>query len=140
MVNPVHRVMLFVYRRDTPEHLSYLIVRPAPRLESFWQPVVVPIEPGDTVATAAMRRILSGFRLPDPDEVVDMHHFEHFHLGEFDFVDWAFGCGFRRTIERVELPADLIEYRWEPIDRAFQLIDEEAARRAVMKLHLSLAG
>jgi hypothetical protein len=132
--------MLFVYRRESPEFLRYLIVRPAPRFESFWQPVIVPIEPGETVVGAALRRILSGFHLPDPDELVDIHHFERFSLGDFDCVDWTFGCGFRKAVGKLDLTEDLIEYRWVPIDRAFQMIDEDAPRRAVMKLHLALAS
>ncbi|MFO0985282.1 MAG: NUDIX domain-containing protein [Planctomycetota bacterium] len=140
MANPVHRVMLFVYQREAPERLRYLIVRPAPRQENFWQPVHVPIEPGETVAAAALRRLGSGLHLPDPDEVVDIHHFERFHLGDFDCVDWTFACGFRKCVERLDLPADLQDYQWVPIDWAFQLIDEDASRRAVMKLHLALAG
>ena len=139
MSEPTHQVNVFVFRRRD-QGLHYLILRHEPEHEGFWSPLRAPIQPGDTLELAARREAGKALAPPSPEELIDLNHHERFTIGDFDCVEWSVGFGIGERPAEVHLPADYREFLWAPIEQAFPLVEEEASRRAMMKLHFRLAA
>ncbi|MEW6744231.1 MAG: hypothetical protein AB1486_15875 [Planctomycetota bacterium] len=139
MSEAVHRVMLFVFRQG-PQGVEYLMVRREPEHEGFWSPLREVILPAETVQRAALRSASHTVHPPIPLELIDLHHFERFRIGDYACVEWALGYGVGSRSPRIALPSGCLDYRWARLEGAFRLVEEEAIRRAMMKLHLRIAA
>lgn len=134
-----HRVSIFVFRRrrDGPE---YLVVRRRPARENLWNPILTRLRPSDTVRRAALRRMRQGWQAPSPLRFLDLNLCDHFLVGDMDLVDWCVGYGVEEGWDPQRPDAQVERFRWELLPKAFQLLEQEGARRALFRLHLEASS
>lgn len=131
-----HRLSIFVYRRirGVPE---YLFVRPHPVAEFDWQPINAALPPAETLRSASIASMQERYLAPPPDRWVDLNLFEHLAVGDLDLVDWCVGYGIQGGWEPADERGDREGICWRPLMSAFQLLENEVARRALIRLHLA---
>jgi ADP-ribose pyrophosphatase YjhB (NUDIX family) len=138
MIEIAHRVKVFVYRfagRD----VRYLLVRARPRAEALWGPIVGPIRPSEDVVRAVRRRVREEIGVDRMQTLLDLRAVERTHVGGLDLIEWAYACQIPGADEPpLLLGPDLSEWCWEDFQRAYQRLEFEANRQAMLRLHTLL--
>ena len=134
-----HRVLIYVFRRRA-SGLEYLVERRWPAEEFAWSPHRSPLGITESLEEATRRSMQRDWHAPPPDRLVDLRVCGHTSVGDLDLIDWGMGYGVRPTWELD--PATIAvraERAWQPLPVALALLEEEAARRALFRLHLQAA-
>lgn len=116
-------------------------MRPYPQQEFVWNPIFQEIRPDDTVRRAALRGMQQSWAAPLPSRWIDLNLCNHFLVGDYDVVDWCVGYGVESPweppiVEESGCAAAAVKTCWQPVSRAFQLLEADDTRRALLRLHL----
>lgn len=117
--------------------MEYLFLRREPVCEFDWNPLQGRLRPDDTIRTATRRSLRVLGAMPEPEPWIELQSKDYFHVGDVDLIHWPVGYGVStdwkpRNVRR-EAVADL---RWEALSGAFQLLQEEDARRSLFRIHM----
>ena len=132
-----HRIKVFVFskRGDGPQ---YLMVRHAPKLETFWGPVEGEIRPSENLELAVCRRVRDEVGFERPLALVDLKMPERWVLPDEQVVEWIYGYGVEPGAELPRHRGAVREARWESFDHAFRAMELPGNRDAILRLHLTL--
>ena len=135
-----HRLLIFVFRRRS-HAVEYLFERRHPREEFAWTPIPTEVGHAESIESAVRRSMQLEWRAPPPERLLDLKVCGHLSVGDVDLIDWGVGYGVRPTWDptRLELPVRA-EFVWHPLPVALDLLEGEAARRALVRLHLEAAA
>lgn len=135
-----HRVLIYVFRRRA-SGVEYLFERRWPREEFSWSPIPAEVGYTESLEVATRRSMQRDWHAPPPDRLVDLRVCAHECVGDLDLIEWGMGYAVRPHWEpsSADLPvrADLA---WRPLPVALELLEGEAARRALFRLHVEAAG
>lgn len=134
-----HRVRVFVYRM---EHgcPSYLLLKSAQGIESFWTPVHGPIGFGEDLERAIRREVLDDVGISRASEVLDLEMPSRWLVGDEEVIEWNFGL---RAVpldhDDLSLDHDRWEaFRWAGFGQAYPCLESEFDRAAIVRLHTLL--
>jgi hypothetical protein len=133
-----HQLSILVFRA-VGRSIEYLFVRRQPEQEFDWNPLLTPVRPAETLRTAATRHLREWGRACEPEPWVDLHTCGRFLVGDVDLVSWLVGYGVDSSWNP-DAAGAVVRVRWEPLPSAFQILEDEAARTALFRLHLHVAG
>lgn len=135
-----HRVKVFVYRYSEQE-LQYLMLKHFPAHDNFWGPVCGPIQPWENPEKAVLREVREETGFLEPKSLLDLKSPDRLHLGETDWIEWVYGYQVRSEEDReIKLAPSLEGFRWNLFDEAYQSMEVEENRKAMLKLHMLLAS
>jgi hypothetical protein len=135
-----HRLLIFVYRRRVGG-FEYLIERRHPPEEFAWTPIPTEVGPTESIENAVRRSMQVEWRAPPPERLLDLKVCGHLSVGDLDLIDWGVGYGVRTAWEprAASLPFRA-EIAWRPLPLALEMLEDEASRRALVRLHVAAAG
>ena len=140
MLDLNHRVKVFVYRFSGRD-LSYLMLKRPPLSEGFWGPVSGPIQPWENLERAVLREVREETGIVEPWSLLDLKSPDRFQLGEFQLVEWVYGYQVPGgDPPSIRLAPEIEGYRWNPFDEAYQTMEMEEDRKAMVRLHMLLAS
>lgn len=138
-VHPTHQVVVYVFRRS---HAGprYLLVRRSVEHEGLWRPVLGTVRPEEAIESAAVREVRDETGIVNPRALIDFGFRHREQVGDFDLVDWGVGYEVGPKAPRIRLGGEYRDFRWLDFEHAYQTIELEPFREAVVKLHLRLSG
>lgn len=134
-----HRLLIYVFRRRAAG-LEYLVERRWPVEEFAWSAIAADVGYSESLEGATRRSMERFWHAPPPDRLVDLRVCGHWSVGDLDLIDWGMGYGVRPTWE--PHPDELgvrAELAWHPLPVAMELLEDDAERRALFRLHLVAA-
>jgi 8-oxo-dGTP pyrophosphatase MutT (NUDIX family) len=134
-----HQVVVYVYRQST-DGPRYLVVKQDTAHEGLWRPVVGTVRPEEALDRAAIREVREETGIVHPRTLLDFGFRHRERYGEFDLIGWGLGYDVGPDEPKVKLAADYRDYAWLSFDAAYQTIEIEPFREAVLKLHMRLVG
>lgn len=137
MSDLLHRIKIFVFQQNGPEP-SYLLLRGAQRLESFWGPIQGNIGFGEKLETAIRREVLDETGVLKPLDVIDLGMPLHVCLGDEDIIEWTYGFKTLPPERPLRLDPRWSEFRWAHFSAAYPLLELDVDRAAFMRLHALL--
>ncbi|MBL8841871.1 MAG: hypothetical protein JNL90_10130 [Planctomycetes bacterium] len=132
-----HRVLIYVFRRRA-SGVEYLFERRWPHEEFAWSPIPAEVGYTESLEVATRRSMQHDWHAPPPDRLVDLKVCAHESVGDLDLIDWGMGYAVRPQWEPSDAPVRA-ELAWRPLPVALELLEGEAARRALFRLHLQAA-
>lgn len=135
-----HRLLIFVFRRRA-HGVEYLFERRHPPEEFAWTPIPTSVEHAESIENAVRRSMQVEWRAPPPERLFDLKVCGHLSVGDLDLIDWGVGYRVRPAWDPslVSLP-ERVDLVWRPLPFALRLLEGEAARRALFRLHLEAAS
>lgn len=133
-----HRIRVFVYRfeRGLP---SYLLLRSAQGIESFWTPLHGPITFRETLESAIRREVMDDTGLARPLELIDLQMPARWVLGDEEVIEWNFGFRALPSADGLDIDRDRWSaFRWAHFSQAYPSLELEPDRAAIMRLHALL--
>lgn len=134
-----HRVKVFVYRYSGRD-LHYLMLKHPPQWEGFWGPVAGPIQPWENLERAVLREVREETGIREPKQLLDLKQPDRLQLGEIELVEWVYGYRAAEDQPEIRLAEGLEGFRWDPFDQAFQSMEMDEDRNAMLKLHMRLSS
>ncbi|MBL8767762.1 MAG: NUDIX domain-containing protein [Planctomycetes bacterium] len=134
-----HQVVVYVYRQ-TASGPRYLVLRQDRVHEGLWRPVLGTVRPEEALDRAAIREVRAETGILHPRSLVDFGFLHRERFGDFDLIGWGLGYDVGLDEPKIKLGADYREFRWLAFDEAYQTIEFDAFREAVLKLHMRLVG
>lgn len=135
-----HRVRVFVFQ-VLDHRVEFLLLRHKPREEWPLGPVIGPVTPGEKLEEAIHREVLLETGLRRPVHLTELAQPQKELFGDLGVVEWPFAWQAGTPTEPVgELqPGPMIgELHWLPFDQAFQQLEADGDRTALVRLQLSL--
>ncbi|MFK7741738.1 MAG: NUDIX domain-containing protein [Planctomycetota bacterium] len=135
-----HRVRVFVFQ-VLDERVEFLLLRHKPREEWPLGPVVGPVTPGEQLEQAIHREVQAETGLKRPVHLQELMQPQKELFGDLGMVEWPYAWQAGTPNDPVDelQPGPMIgEVQWLPFDQAFQLLESEADRNALVRLQLSL--
>jgi hypothetical protein len=140
MFNLEHRVRVFVFQ-VLDRRVEFLLLRHKPREEWPMGPVVGPVTPGEKIEEAIHREVLAEIGLKRPVHLQELPHPQKELFGDLGMIEWPFAWQAGTPTEPVQKlhPGPMIgEFQWLPFEQAFQQLEGEGDRGALVRLQLSL--
>lgn len=135
-----HRVRVFVFQ-VLDSRIEFLLLRHKPREEWPLGPVIGPVSPGEKLEEAIHREVHVETGLKRPVHLTELAQPQKELFGDLGVVEWpyAWQAG-TPSAPVVELtPGPMIgELQWLPFEQAFQQLESEGDRGALVRLQLSL--
>ncbi|HEX9793655.1 MAG TPA: hypothetical protein VGC54_06690 [Planctomycetota bacterium] len=133
-----HEVNVFVFRRGS-QGVRYLLVQSAPRIESFWRPLVRTVGLDEDLFVASLNavRFETGLdrsfdlRTPAVGVVRD--------LGDLRLIDWPVGMELHDPDVRVRSSGRLAA-AWRSFDEALRTLGDPTHRQNLLQVHWSVAA
>lgn len=135
-----HRVRVFVFQ-VLDARVEYLLLRHKPLEEWPLGPVVGPVTPGEQFEQAIRREVQAETGLRRPVHLSELMQPQKELFGDLGVVDWSFAWQAGTPSEPVNdlQPGPMIgELHWLAFDRAFEQLESESDRDALVRLQLSL--
>lgn len=138
MLEVRHGVRVFVFRA-TEEGPRFLLVRPRPRDEWPWVPVVGAVNLNEHLQDAVLREVKEETGLIRPLHLIDLEHQEQTIVGDLGLVEWQFAFQAPASIDpRLQVGPRIQEYRWAAFARAFQEVESVTDRDGLVRLQVLL--
>lgn len=135
-----HKVRVFVFHlREDGVH--YLLLRQKPRTEWPLGPVIGPVTPGEQIKDAVLREVRAETGLRRPLHLIEIAQPNKELFGEIGLVEWPFAwqAGTPEDPLRAVTPGPMVgEAAWMSFQEAFQRIELQPDRDALVRLQLSL--
>lgn len=132
-----HRIKIFVYR-FAAEQPSYLLLRGAQGIESFWTPIHGPLGFGEKLESAIRREVMMETGLGRPAEVIDLQMPSHWVLGDEEVIEWQYGFRAVPRTDGLQLDERWSDFRWAQFAEAYPSLELENDRAAITRLHTLL--
>jgi len=135
-----HRVRVFVFQ-VLDRRIEFLLLRHKPREEWPLGPVVGPVTPGEKIEQAIRREVQAEVGLRRPVHLQELAQPSKELFGDVGFVEWpyAWQAGTPEHPVTDLQPGPMIgELQWLPFDAAFQQLESEGDREALVRLQLGL--
>jgi ADP-ribose pyrophosphatase YjhB (NUDIX family) len=133
-----HGVRVFVFRA-TAEGPRYLLVRPRPRNEWPWVPVIGAVNLDEHLQDAVLREVREETGLARPLHLIDLKQQQQTIVGDLGLVEWQFAFQVPAGIDpRLQVGPRIQEYRWAAFDRAFQEVENLTDRDGLVRLQFLL--
>jgi len=133
-----HGVRVFVFR-STEEGARFLLLRPRPRNEWPWVPVIGTVNLHEHLQDAVLREVREETGLLRPLHLIDLKHQEQIIVGDLGLVEWQFAFQAPASIDpRLQLGPRIQEYHWAAFDRAFQEVENVTDRDGLVRLQFLL--
>ncbi|MBM4013869.1 MAG: hypothetical protein FJ293_02760 [Planctomycetes bacterium] len=134
-----HRLLIYVFRQRVGG-LEYLVERRWPAQEYSWSPIPAEVGYCESIESATRRSMADPWHAPPPERLVDLRVCGHLTVGDLDLIDWGIGYRVRSSWEpraaELGVRAELV---WQPLPIVMGLLEDEAARRALFRLHVAAA-
>ena len=134
MTDLLHRVKIFVYQVKGAEP-SYLLLRGAQRIESFWGPIQGNIGFGEKLESAIRREVIDDTGILRPVDLLDLQMPGRVSLGDEEIIEWNFGLRTLPTDRPLRLDPRWSEFRWAPFRDGYPLLELDSDRAAFLRLH-----
>ena len=137
-----HRIRVFVFRFDGPD-ARFLLLRHRPRTEWPLGPVVGPVGPGDHLREAVVREVQEETGIARPHLVLDLAEPAKDLFGDCGLIEWPFAyqAGTPDQPEPAITPGPRVgECAWMDFEAAFQSVESQRDRDALVRLRLRLAS
>ena len=134
-----HHVRVFVYRMEQG-YPSYLLLKSAQGIESFWTPVHGPIGFGEDLERAIRREVLDDVGISRSSEVVDLQMPSRWLVGDEEVIEWNYGLrAVPQDKDDLRLDHDRWQaFRWADFGQAYPSLELEFDRAAIVRLHTLL--
>lgn len=135
-----HRIRVFVFQ-VFDRRVEFLLLRHKPLEEWPLGPVIGPVTPGEKLEEAIHREVLAETGLKRPVHLKELAQPQKELFGDLGVVEWPFAWQAGTPTEPVgEInPGPMIgELQWLPFDQAFQQLESDEDRGALVRLQLSL--
>lgn len=135
-----HRVRVFVFQ-VLDQRVEFLLLRHKPREEWPMGPVVGPISPGEKIEDAIHREVLAEIGLKRPVHLQELSQPQKELFGDLGVIEWPYAWQAGTPSEPVQElhPGPMIgEVQWLPFEQAFQQLENEGDRGALVRLQMSL--
>jgi ADP-ribose pyrophosphatase YjhB (NUDIX family) len=133
MADLLHRLKLFVYRRDR-RRPDYLLLRSRVP-ESFWVPVQGPIGFGEQIDNAIRRELAEDLGLPRAGELIDLQMPARWLVGDEEVIEWCFALRAPFEDSDPRLGPRWADFRWVDFNEAYPSLELEADRATILRLH-----
>ena len=138
MLEVRHGVRVFVFR-STEEGARFLLVRPRPRNEWPWVPVIGAVNLHEHLQDAVLREVREETGLARPLHLIDLKHQEQTIVGDLGLVEWQFAFQVPAGIDpRLHLGPRIHEYHWAAFEHAFQAVENITDRDGLVRLQCLL--
>ncbi|HEB53698.1 MAG TPA: NUDIX domain-containing protein [bacterium] len=140
MFNLEHRVRVFVFQ-VLDRRVEFLLLRHKPREEWPLGPVVGPVTPGEKLEDAIRREVKAETGLKRPVHLQELLQPQKELFGDLGIIEWlyAWQAGSPGAPADEVHPGPMIgELQWLPFERAFEQLENDADRDAIVRLQLSL--
>lgn len=135
-----HRVRVFVFQ-VLDHRVEFLLLRHKPREEWPMGPVIGPVTPGEKLEDAIHREVLAEIGLKRPVHLQELMQPQKELFGDLGIVEWPFAWQAGTPTEPVQElhPGPMIgELHWLSFEQAFQQLENDGDRGALVRLQLSL--
>jgi len=134
-----HEVQVFVFR-VTRSGLQYLLLRPLPRQESVWRPVVETVELDEDLFEAALRGVRNQTGLDHAFDLVAPAPGLVNEIGDLQLVEWPLGYQVRDPHVRLPRRAHLAAMAWKAFDDALRTLPVDIHRQNLLQIHWRLVA
>ena len=135
-----HRVRVFVFQ-VLSQRVEFLLLRHKPREEWPMGPVIGPVTPGEKLEEAIYREVHAELGLKRPVHLQELKHPEKELFGDLGVIEWPFAWQAGTPTEPVQelrLGPMIGELQWLSFEQAFQQLEDDGDRGALVRLQLSL--
>ena len=135
-----HRIRVFVFQ-VLDSRVEYLLLRHKPREEWPMGPVIGPVSPGEKLEEAIHREVLAEIGLKRPVHLQELSSPQKELFGDLGIVEWPYAWQAGTPTEPVTKlhPGPMIgEIQWLPFEHAYQQLEGDGDRGALVRLQLSL--
>jgi hypothetical protein len=134
MLEAFHRIKVFPFQvlgRDT----RYLLLKPDQELEGIWGPVEGEIGFGDQMEQAARRCLVQDVGVRPPGTLLDLQWATRTQFGNELIIEWCYGYECHENPDPAVLAQHWAEHRWAGFGEAYQAMELQADRTAMLRLH-----
>ena len=134
MQEAFHRIKVFPFQVKQRDPL-YLLLRPDQEQEGIWGPVEGEVGFGDQIEQAARRYLVRDVGVNPPGSLLDMSWATRTQFGDELIIEWCFGYECHGDPDPNILAKHWADHRWAGFGEAYQALEIQADRTAMMRLH-----
>lgn len=136
-----HRVRVFVFQFLGSE-IRYLLLRQRPTVEWPPGPVIGSIGVDEHMRDAIVREVREDTGIRGPHHIIDLSTPSKELFGDVGLVEWPFAYQAGNSVQPLEVtPGPKVgEFAWMGFAEAFQSVENQTDRDALVRLRLDLQG
>ena len=139
MHEAIHRIKVFPFRLAGPQP-TYLLLKPNQGIEGLWGPAQSTLGFGDQMEDAARRTMVEEVGGLAPGSLVDLQWASRFQLADELVIEWCYGFKYDADPDPSVLESHWAQARWARFSEAFESLEMQADRTAVMRLHALISA
>ena len=133
-----HSVRVFVFRAGQPGP-QFLLLKPRPRHEWPWVPVIGAVNHHEHLQDAVLREVREETGLVRPVHLFDLKHQDQTIVGDLGLVEWQFAWQAPpQDVDSVQPGPRIHEWRWLPFEGAFREVESAADRDGLIRVQVML--
>ena len=133
-----HGIRVFVFSASQQGTL-YLLLRPRPRQEWPWVPVVGSVNLDEHLQDACLREVQEETGILRPVHLIDLKHQQQTLVGDLGLVEWQFAYQVpREQTPKVRAGPKIQDFRWLPFESAFREVESGMDREGLVRVEIGL--
>ena len=135
-----HGIRVFVFSA-TAEGTLYLLLRPKPKQEWPWVPVVGSVNLDEHLQGACLREVQEETGIQRPVHLIDLKHQDQTLVGDLGLVEWQFAYQVPTAQASLVKPGPRIhDLQWLPFETAFREMESGTDREGLVRVEVSLSA